>query len=372
MSRGRLEHLIRVCTVVVVAAGCADPLPPNAMAPDSAAIRALNVKRVAAATSDGRCTLPGGTCGVTFTATPANYYCATNCINGPAQTSLITVVFSKPIYQLIVIGSGGFFCSGDYGGVTVHNAHGDVVEQRGFTLTSQDDCGWDNVSCCLGDTLQFPGGITSREITPPQPWTGDVCYPPPSDTCNPGYVSIWYSYSFYEKRPPTVSDCLTGDELLDQQAMRDLLRTAWDSSHASDVPASRRETNGYLFEDSTGALNFSLYQYPTDTPCNSSLPALSNVPGIPLAPGHTHPFAPRDTLFPPLCGFTTPRVYDTVTYGGASDLDITAMGGDMLPFYILDKNNIYAYPAIGVTLVNAHSMVRTYPRVDPSTGCTRL
>lgn len=61
-----------------------------------------------------------------------------------------------------------------------------------------------------------------------------------------------------------------------------------------------------------------------------------------------------------------------MTYGGASKPDIEGLRSDGLPFYIVDKRNIYVYPATGLTLVNARSVVRTYRRVDPATGCTRL
>jgi len=290
---------------------------------------------------------------------------------GPEQHDPITVTFSKPVYQLIVTHGGAFQCSGTYGSVTRYNTQGRQVEQSDFTLYYPEDCGADNVTCCAVDTLHFPGGIAQLLITPPQPWSWVACDPP--DWCQEGHTYTGLAYSFYEQRPPTADSCLTGDELLDQLAMRDMLKAAWDSSNADDIPANRRETPGYLFEDSTGNLVHRLYQHPaTDTPCESSVPPLSALPDIPLANGHTHPFAPRDTLFPPICGFTTPQIYDTVTYGGASKPDIEGLRSDGLPFYIVDKRNIYVYPATGLTLVNARSVVRTYRRVDPATGCTRL
>lgn len=353
---------------IVLVAACRDPvLPRQAITPqDSAAARAHAHQLLGAlvtASDTGQCHLTGvpptGPCSVTVSASPADFFSID-------QQTNITSTFSAPVYRLIVQMGGDFLCSGAYGSVTAYNRHGVQVEQRGFTLQDPSDCGSDNVTCCAIDTIEYPGGISFVVIDPPQPETWQV-------EGGEGVANSQYEYYFYPRRPATVDSCLTGDELLDQQAMRDFLKAAWDSSHTNDIPANRRETPGYLFEDSTGGLIYRLYQHPeTDTPCGSSVPALSALPDIPLANGHTHPFAPRDTIFPPLCGFNTPQFYDTVTYGGASNFDIDGLKDDGLPFYIVDKHNIYVYPATGLTLLNAHSKVTTYPRVDPVTGCTRL
>ncbi len=367
---------------------CQEPaaVRKNRTASDSSAVLVAQRLHLAAlmqaAAQSGQCHgIPEPGCTVTFMAVPTNWHCAVDfpCLIGDrwAQHEPVVVTFSKPIYQLVVYsGDGSFTCAGTYGTVTAYNrvtqGHGgQQVEQRDFVLQFPEDCGYDQQTGIGVDTLKFPGGIAKLVITPPQPWEYPVWT---SDTTPPeqGYMQTEYFYYFYEQRPPT-APCLTGDELLDQQAMRDFLLAAWDSSRVNDVPTNRRETPGYLFEDSTGNLVSRLYQHPgMDTPCESFVPFFSALPDIPLASGHTHPFAPRDTLFPPICGLTTPQLYDTTTYGGASHFDIPAFQGDSVPFYILDKHNIYAFPAKGVTLDNAKSMVRTYPRVDPQTGCTRL
>ncbi len=175
---------------------------------------------------------------------------------GPEQHDPITVTFSKPVYQLIVTHGGAFQCSGTYGSVTRYNTQGRQVEQSDFTLYYPEDCGADNVTCCAVDTLHFPGGIAQLLITPPQPWSWVACDPP--DWCQEGHTYTGLAYSFYEQRPPTADSCLTGDELLDQLAMRDMLKAAWDSSNADDIPANRRERRatcsktrpGTLFTDS--------------------------------------------------------------------------------------------------------------------------
>ncbi len=359
---------------VAAVVGCHDFGEPHAgrVTPiDSATIRRVHARllaQVMAAESDtGRCSTLNNNCTVTVTETPANY-------QAPDQTSPITATFSKPIYRLIVMGSGAFQCSGAYGRVTVYNRTynlygGWQVEQRDFLLDDPSDCGYDNVTCCDSVTLQFSGGISKVVIDPPQPWEFPV---PTSDTTPPatGHVWINYFYSFYQERPAT-APCPTGDELLDQQGMRDMLLAEVDSSNMGDVPSNRREVKGFLFEDSTGALAYSVYRDQMNTPCKSwgSPPSML---GVLVAESHSHPFAARDTLFPPICGFTTLQRYDTANYGGASLPDVRAMQTDSLPFYIVDKHNVYVYPPAGVTPRNAKSKVRVYPRVDPATGCTRV
>src|SRR6266480_3947286 len=120
---------------VAAVVGCHDFGEPHAgrVTPiDSATIRRVHARllaQVMAAESDtGRCSTLNNNCTVTVTETPANY-------QAPDQTSPITATFSKPIYRLIVMGSGAFQCSGAYGRVTVYNRTynlygGWQVEQR--------------------------------------------------------------------------------------------------------------------------------------------------------------------------------------------------------------------------------------------------
>jgi hypothetical protein len=295
-----------------------------------------------------------------MTVTPASYFCdGLQCVawGVPEQRNPITGTFSKPAYRLIVIIDGRFYCSGTYGTVAVFNRSGAQVEERGFTLQDPSDCGEDNITCCAVDTLLFPGGIGHVVVSPPQPW---------------GDIGANYTYWFDTTRAPTVDSCFTTDELLNQRAMRDMLRAAWDSANAMDIPSNRRELKVWLFEDSTGALVYGLYRDPTrDTPC-ASFGSPHSLPGVPVAAGHPHPFAPGDTL-PANC-YAAPlrpgqfRLYDTRKYGGASDSDLVAFRNDSLPGYVIDEDTIYAYP-VGVTRRNAKSLVRKYPRVDAATGC---
>jgi len=148
------------------------------------------------------------------------------------------------------------------------------------------------------------------------------------------------------------------------------------SSNANDIAFNRRETRGWLYEDSAGSVVNGVYPdreaiYPDtlmDTPCSSVGVPTGGLPGVPLAEGHTHPFHPGDTL-PPNCPQVQNlkpgqfAIYDVKKYGGASGPDIKQAQSDSLPFYIVDRDTIYAYP-LGTTLKNAKSVGKRYPRVD--------
>jgi len=185
-------------------------------------------------------------------------------------------------------------------------------------------------------------------------------------------MSAWVTVTTDEVRPATVDSCLTGDELLDQQALRDMLRATWDSSNTNAVPSGRREMKSWLFEDSTGLLHYQVTPDPRNTPCGS-WGAPNALLGVFVGESHTHPFHPRDTL-PSNCAQTQslpPGVYglyDVKKYGGASDSDIVAFHDDSLAAYIVDMDSIYAYPA-GVTLKTAKAKKKSYPRVNSVTGC---
>ena len=361
MNRCMLRREILAASVMTaVAIGCRDSTLPHAAVSvsDSARIRSANAQlRSLSQPIDRQCSVSGqpptGTCSVTYTATPANYFCEGDwCGSLPPQQDPITGTFSKPVYRLVGELNGRFFCSGNYGTVSIFNRMGTQVEEVTFTLSDPADCGEDNVTCCaMMDTIRFSGGIGHLVINPPQPLADIV---------------VGYFFWFDSTRVPSVDSCLTGDELLDQQATRDMLRAAWDSSFANGSPNNRRELKLWLFEDSTGALVWGAYRNPSrDTPC-ASYGAPIQLLGIPIAASHPHPFAPRDTL-PANCS-TVPSLYDTTRYGGASPDDIGAIQNDSLPMYIIDKNNIYMYP-VGTTKKNAKSKVKGYRRFDPVTGC---
>ena len=366
------KPFLLACAVAVITGGCSEPIRPHIGGPSS---------RVLAPTSQDYCTPSLSGCTTTVTWTPANYFCGEDCPAGPAQMNPITGTFSKPVYHLWLNLGGALGCYGTYGTVTLFNRQGRQVEQRDLVLGDTTGCGNTGWQCCSTtfDSLQFPGGIASITITAPQPATFHVNGGDP-DTLH-GYVHVQPTPWYYETRPPTVDSCLTGDEWLDQQAMRDLLLDEWNNyAHIDSIASKRREVRGWLFEDSTGNLVHALYPYTVavfpdtivDTPCLSD-GAPTQLPGIPLAGAHPHPFAAGDTLPGMACFKTSTPIYayDIKKYGGPSKADILSAGYDQLPHYILDKINMYLLP-LGIDTLNARSRVKKYPRVDPVSGCRRL
>jgi len=366
----RLPVRRAVVVVAAVAVSCGEPTrpQPSMSRTDSATIRSASARLQSINSPDDRQCIGSGSPGnCSMTVTPANYFCdGLQCVAwaSPEQRDAITGTFSKPVYRLVVIMDGRFYCSDTYGTVAVFNRRGAQVEDRGFTLQDPSDCGEDGITCCAVDTLQFPGGIGHVVVSPPQPW---------------GDIGASYTYWFDSTRAPTVDSCLTGDEWLDQQAMRDLLKAAWDSSNANDAPSNRRETRGWLFEDSTGNLVTGVYPHripgiPPDTlvdgPCSSVGLPPNPEPGIRVARGHTHMFAPADTMFPPVCGVKRISGID-MRFSGPSAADIRHVAQDTVPGYIVERDTIRVMP-LGTDTLNARSRVKRYPRVDPVTGCRRV
>jgi hypothetical protein len=208
-------------------------------------------------------------------------------------------------------------------------------------------------------------------ITPPEPGVFIVHEQPGSnlpDTLT-GRLSARPLGEFYEQRPPTAIGCLTGDEILDQQAMRDLLSDLWTRSHVTNPPATRTEVRGFLFEDATGNVIYGAYPDIHDTPCTSVGMPPNPLPGFILATGHTHPWTDREPVPIGVCGVTkSASYYDATTYGGPSDKDYQIFNQVLAPLYTMDKDNIYMAP-IGTTKFNWNGRVRTYPRVGPG-SCT--
>lgn len=293
----RLRRFLFIVANVVIASACREPTRPRQMASsggDSASIRAsqarLHMLEMTVATSQGRCIgipgLPAG-CVVSYAMTPAGAFCGrTGSCN--YQMDPITATFSKPVYQLVVFLGGAMSCDGTYGSVTVYNIQGRQVEQSDMVLSDTSDCGYDRVTNGSVDTLRFPGGIASVTIAPPQPGVFIVHDTIPPDTTT-GRLEGTPGFEFYEQRPPTVDSCLTGDELLDQQAMRNFLTDEWNNyAHINDVPSNRREVRGWLFEDSTGTLVQGIFPDTTavfpdtlmDTPCMSVGVPTGLLPGL--------------------------------------------------------------------------------------------
>src|SRR6185503_19998011 len=58
---------------------------------------------------------------------------------------------------------------------------------------------------------------------------------PEPDTVT-AYVDLSYAFTFYERRQGSVDSCHTGDEFLDQQAMRDMLKASWGQLQRNRPP----------------------------------------------------------------------------------------------------------------------------------------
>jgi hypothetical protein len=98
----------------------------------------------------------------------------------------------------------------------------------------------------------------------------------------------------------TVFPCLTGDSLLDDPLVRDLLRMTGDvSGYPSQAPANRLERGGALHCTLSGACEPVLYPPgPDDDACNWWPPTVIPPGTIRPVVVHTHEFAPFDTLPP--------------------------------------------------------------------------
>jgi hypothetical protein len=322
-------------------------------------------------------------CGITYSASPTGYHCAETgtCrdLNWLTQRDPINVVFAKPVYGVVIGGGGAYFCPGTFGSITGSNAHGDVVEQSDFIVKDPADCGPDNVTGGVVDTLKFSGGISHVVIQPPSPWEFDECSP---NGCI-GHASAGYEFYFFDKRPPTATSCLTGDGLLDQEAMRQLLDSLWKLA-GGDAPVNDKvERGGYLLEDSTGVVRFLI----SDLDPNANACGTSNTPSnIPpkstvLASVHVHPF--QDGASTEICHPGTPGWYDgrhnlgfslkkTDPASGRVSGDLAALESlagfpGMEGLYIIDHDQI-SFAPVGATNKNITTKGKSNPRVQ-SSGC---
>ncbi len=148
--------------------------------------------------------------------------------------------------------------------------------------------------------------------------------------------------------------CPTGDSILDSEAMRNLLKMAWDSSNAFDpVKLNRRERGGFVIRNASGNLTFRTSFAPSDGPCKSANALPPGVsPGSVVAEAHSHPFS-GDTLgtgrgeeTTGICSTAvagTHKYYDATTLGGPSEPDFNRGTDDNVPMYVIDKDNIYSF-----------------------------
>lgn len=318
---------------------------------------------------------------VDFTASPANIHCsAMGCWLGGTQMNPITVTFSRPVYSLEVRGFGAFYCPGTLGGVRAFNAIGHEVEHVIPQIAFLDDCGADQVTGIIHSALQFPGGIKSLLIDPP----GPAEFPVSGAT---GYITSNPAYFLVETRPPTATSCLTGDELLDQQVVREFLDTLWTLSGGNGLPTQRIERGGYLFEDDAGLLYFKISEIAIgDTACETwNLPAPPPAGHVTVVSVHIHPFHHRESIA--VCHPGDNRTFEyegrrRLGFSSARDQagneigDLGRLANDAINFgpgfrgaFIMDRERI-AFAPVGATRVTIDAVGKSWYRVSPGSGCT--
>jgi len=244
------------------------------------------------------------------------------------------ITFSVPVYHLVVEGQqGGYSCSGPtYGSVNATTVSGQTITIP-FVNPLPEDCGEDDIACCLSAAIPTDSGITAVEITEMEPrsWTtqwGDA------------HSSMTYDVIF-DRWPPCPP---TGDSLLDNQRFRESLAAALQKSFADSVPLSiRREVGGWLYYDQNGILQAEFSTEPGSTPCSS---IVTYNPTTVVGVFHVHPFTPANEttpgdVLPSNCGNQAGLEYDADTWGGPSNLDWQTSVNKGHPIYVIDKLRVY-------------------------------
>jgi hypothetical protein len=251
-----------------------------------------------------------------------------------------------------------------------------VLTSDGYTIQPGDAIGWEYY---LNDCA--PGGSCGYKVDVTACAGQMTCrYAPTVPGLMVAYVGVVFgpgrqgSATSAGARLSVINACLTGDPLVDNAAMRALMKAAWDSSNAFDlILANRRERGGILYDTGNGNFEYRTYFAPTDTPCRSFLIPTGPLPGTPVAVFHTHPWTHGDETTG-VCSSAVPGVkstYDAQKYGGPSRGDILRSDAehDNLPQVAMDKQNIYVVPAGTVADLTAKYRVKSYPR--QGNGCTR-
>lgn len=145
--------------------------------------------------------------------------------------------------------------------------------------------------------------------------------------------------------PVWVTNCITGDSILDDARIREELLKAWTLSTPTSVPQNRREHLGQRYTDSDGNKRDSTFDaLPGSTPCTSYGPTPPAL-GITQIVWHTHPFQPlepgianTDTL-PDICprDSRTPPGVPRYSAPGPSPGD-----NQGFPYIIVDKRYVYS------------------------------
>jgi hypothetical protein len=117
----------------------------------------------------GGCTIsadtgPGTGCGVTVEVSPASPFLRQSSLD-PVQTGPITVVFSKPVSNVRVSGSGAISCNHFVGALVGYDSAGTETARQSLTLIDPEDCGDDGVT--FGAQAALAGGPFRKVVIEP-------------------------------------------------------------------------------------------------------------------------------------------------------------------------------------------------------------
>jgi len=86
------------------------------------------------------------------------------------QTSSVTLTFSRPVTQLALRAYGAANCAGLFPNVVAKDSVGNVI-YTGALADEFSDCGADQISGFLMDSVEVTTPIKSLVVGPPSPWT---------------------------------------------------------------------------------------------------------------------------------------------------------------------------------------------------------
>lgn len=104
---------------------------------------------------------PGTGCGVTATVSPSSPFMRQSSLP-PVQTGPITIVFSGPVTNVRVSGSGAISCNHFVGALVGYDSAGTEIARQNLTLIDPSDCGEDGVT--FGAAAILPAGKTFRKV----------------------------------------------------------------------------------------------------------------------------------------------------------------------------------------------------------------